>query len=134
MEYGVLNAIVDLKIMQSLTKEFWVKDYGKMNFAQYWGYDIQGCIYQTVVFEVIKKQLPFFIAGASKEPITDIEVIEFYQSDLDDVRSIIDSNMGRILKVKSGEVEPDRCGQCDYCRHTKVLTAPVHFSELTERV
>ena len=34
-------AIVDLKVMQSLTKVFWTRDFGYMDFIQYWGYNIQ---------------------------------------------------------------------------------------------
>lgn len=35
--------------------------------------------------------------------------------------------MPRILEVKNGKAEPERCGVCEYCRQTKVLTAPIDF-------
>lgn len=124
------QCIVDLKIMKSLKDSFWVKDYGKMSFVHYWGYDIQGMIYQRIVECNTNKRIPFYIAGASKEKITDIEIIGFTQKDLDDTASIVEGNVSRILKLKSGEVEPERCGKCDYCVSTKVLSRPIHFSEL----
>jgi len=123
-------AVVDLKIMKSLRESFYVSDYGKMCFAHYWGYDIQGAIYQEIVRCNVNKQLPFYIAGASKEPYTDIEIIGFTQSDLNDTMSVIESNTKRIVDIKSGKIEPDRCGKCNYCIHTKVVTKPIHFSEL----
>lgn len=126
--------IVDLKIMRTLSESFWVKDTGHMSFVQYWGYDIQGAIYQELVFQATGKKLPFLIAAASKEPVTDIEIIGFLQSDLSDVLSLIEPNINRIKQLKSGEVEPDRCGFCDYCKSTKVLTEPIHFSRIIRRV
>ena len=35
--------------------------------------------------------------------------------------------MPRILAVKNGEVKAERCGVCEYCRSTKVLTEPIDF-------
>lgn len=37
----------------------------------------------------------------------------------------------RILRVKSGEAEPDRCELCDCCRHNRVLTRPISIMDLT---
>ena len=42
-------AIVDLKVMASITKLEWVRDIGYLDFVRYWGYDIQGAIYQEIV-------------------------------------------------------------------------------------
>ena len=39
-------AIVDLKVMASITDLKWVKDIGYLDFVRYWGYDIQGAVYQ----------------------------------------------------------------------------------------
>lgn len=126
------KCIVDLKVMASLNKSEWVKDYGKVNFIEYWGYDIQATIYQKVVEINTGKQLPFLIAGASKEKTPNIEVIAFDQRKLDDTLSIIESNIPRIISLKNGEIEADRCEICDYCRYTKVLSKPIHYSELIE--
>lgn len=35
------TAIVDLKVMSSITELKWVKDIGYLDFVRYWGYDIQ---------------------------------------------------------------------------------------------
>lgn len=128
------KCIVDLKCMASLTKSEWVKDWGKTNFIDYWGYDLQAAIYQKVVEINTGKKLPFFIAGASKEKTPNIEVIHISQSKLDDSLSLIEPNISRIMALKKGEVEPDRCEQCDYCRHTKMLTHAIDSSELLDEV
>lgn len=128
------KAIVDLKVMKSITEMQWVKDYGKMNFIEYWGYDIQAAIYQKVVELNTGKKLPFLIAAASKEEFPNIEVIIFDQKKLDDTLSIIEASMPRYLALKRGEAEPDRCDVCDYCRHTKKLSKAIHYTELIENV
>jgi hypothetical protein len=126
------RAIVDLKVVRSITETHWVKDYGRMNFIEYWGYDLQGALYQEIVRINTGKRLPFLIAAATKEIQPNIEVIGFDQGRLDDVLKTIETHIPRILQVKRGEVEPDRCGQCDYCRWSKKLTHAIHYSELQE--
>lgn len=128
------TCIVDLKVMASLTDSKWVKDHGYCSFVEFWGYDIQAAIYQDIVRQNIRKLLPFLIAAASKEKVTDIEVIGFLQPNLRDVLSLIEPNIKRILDIKSGKIKPNRCGGCDYCKHTKVLSGPIHYSRLIQGI
>jgi hypothetical protein len=137
IKIDVLNegkAIVDLKVMKSITEGFWVKDYGRVSFVEFWGYDIQACVYQAVVQANVGADLPFLLAVASKEKFVDIEVIGFNKMDLKVMRPEIETNVNRILALKSGAVEPTRCGVCDYCKFTKVLSAPIHYSEILQKV
>ena len=60
------KVIVDLKVMSSITKHEYVRDVGYLDFIRYWGYDIQGAIYQEIVRQNTGKRLPFYIAAASK--------------------------------------------------------------------
>lgn len=122
--------ITDLKCMAAIRDSFWVKDYGYMSFVPYWGYDIQAAVYQKIVELNTGKKLPFFIAACSKEKVTDLEIIGFRQQELDDCISTVGPNIKRIIQLKAGEVSPDRCELCDYCKLTKVLVKPVHYTEL----
>lgn len=128
------KAIVDLKVMRELHKAEYTKDYGYMDFIQYWGYDLQGAIYQEVVYRNTGKRLPFFIAAASKEKETDIELIWIPDEHLHEKLIEVERNTPKILALKDGGVEPIRCELCDYCKHTKVLKQPIHFSELLGEV
>lgn len=128
------KAIVDLKVMRELHKVEYKKDYGYMDFIQYWGYDIQGAVYQEVVYRNTGKRLPFFIAAASKEKETDIELIYVDDQHLKEKLIEVERNTPKLLDVKKGLVKPLRCEICDYCKHTKVLKAPIHFSELIGEV
>ena len=124
-------AIVDLKVMASITKLEWVKDIGYLDFVRYWGYDIQGAVYQEIVRQNTGEKLPFFIAGATKQTEPDIRIIHVTDNYLQEALHMVEMNMPRILRVKNGEVEPDRCELCDCCRHNRVLKKPISIMDLT---
>ncbi len=124
-------AIVDLKVMSSITELKWVKDLGYLDFVRYWGYDIQGAVYQEIVRQNTGKKLPFYIAGATKEKEPDIRIIHVTDNYLQEALSVVEANTPRILGLKSGELVPDRCELCDCCRHTRVLTRPISIMDLT---
>lgn len=124
-------AIVDLKIMASITELKWVKDIGYLDFVRYWGYDIQGAIYQEIVRQNTGIKLPFYIAGATKEKEPDIRIIHVTDNYLQEALNLVEANMPRILRVKNGEAEPDKCELCDCCRHNRVLERPISIMDLT---
>lgn len=124
-------AIVDLKVMSSITDLKWVKDLGYLDFVRYWGYDIQGAVYQKGIEITTGKRLPFYIAAATKENEPDIRIIQITQNYLDEALSVVEANLPRVMRVKSGEVFPDKCELCDCCRHHRVLTGPISISDLT---
>ena len=61
-------------------------------------------------------------------------VIHVADNFLRDALSIVEANMPRVLSVKNGEEQPHRCGLCDYCRRTKVLTGPIGILDLLKDV
>lgn len=124
-------AIVDLKVMQSITEMKWVKDVGYLDFVRYWGYDMQGAVYQAVVEQNTGKKLPFYIAAATKESEPDIQIIQITQNYLDEALRYIEAQMPNVLAVKNGERTPDRCECCDCCRATRILRKPITIDELT---
>ena len=76
--------IVDLKIMRDF-EPIWSADEGRrVHWIEAWGYDIQGAIYQEVVYQNTGKRLPFIIAAATKEKSPDIGLFEIPQSRLDE--------------------------------------------------
>ncbi len=124
-------AIVDLKVMASITELKWVKDIGYLDFVRYWGYDLQGAVYQEIVRQNTGKKLPFYIAAATKEKEPDIRIVHATDNYLQEAFNVVGANMPRVLRVKSGEAEPDRCELCDCCRHNRVLTRPISIMDLT---
>lgn len=125
------KAIVDLKIVEDIYKGFYDKDLkATLNFIQFWSYDFQLAIYQKVVELNTGKQLPCFIAAADKGKTTNIELIHITQPELDAALVGVEKGVERIKLLKSGEEQAERCGICDYCKETKVITAPIPMSKL----
>lgn len=129
--YHENKCIVDLKVVEDIYKDFYVKDFGVMNFIDYWGYSGQLAVYQKIVELNTGKKLPCYIAAVDKTSSPAIEIIQIPDDKLKYELSLIDFDIQHILDVKNGIIEPTRCGKCDYCKETKVLTAPITLDELT---
>ena len=121
------TAIVDMKIMKDF-ESIYKPGEGKLTFIEFWGYDIQGAIYQ----EVEGKSLPFYIAGATKEEETDIGIFQIPQAYLDVALEQVKELAPRYQAIKNGEIEPVRCEHCDYCKRTKVLTKIISLEDLKD--
>lgn len=127
-------AIVDLKVVASLTDLKWVKGKGYLDFIRYWGYDIQGAVYQEIVYQNTGKRLPFYIAGISKESEPDLNIIQITQNYLDESLDIVRENVKRIYDIKREMVSPKKCNVCDVCKHFKTLKAPIGIADLTANI
>ena len=120
--------IVDLKCMKDF-EDIWDDESREwMSFAEFWGYDIQGAIYQ----KVDKRLLPFVIVGATKEPEPNIEAMYIPDEDLSFALSEVETMSPRYAAIKRGEIEPAGCGKCAYCRSVKRLTFIKNYKELNE--
>ena len=126
------KAIVDLKTVDDMYKATYTKDSGRLNFIQARGYDFQLAIYQKVVEINTGKKLPCFIAAVDKKDKPAIEIISLSQGELDGTLAGLEIGIKRIKLLKSGEVQPDRCGHCDFCKDTKVIHKPISMSALLE--
>ena len=111
------DKIVDLKVMRSMERIM-----GK-SFVEHWGYDLQMAVYSAVH----GKNLDTYLAVVTKQEPSDIEVIEIPEWRREELLEDVKRNIPRILEVKSGRVEPGRCGVCEYCRATKKITGPIDF-------
>jgi hypothetical protein len=123
--------ITDLKTCESIRKMYWDDVYRtKVPFIVHFGYDIQGAIYREIVRQNTGDTLPFFIAAVSKENVPDIEVIQISNEMLDDKLEEIKPYIQHVGLLKSGEIKPTKCCECDYCKAHKVLTRPILLEEL----
>ncbi len=123
-------AIVDFKTTDDIYKPIYCPGSGKLDFVTAKGQDFQLAIYQKVVELNTGKRLPCYIAAADRGKVTNIELIQIPQTQLDGALVGVQFGVNRIVKLKSGEVQPDRCGACDWCKETKVITKPIMLSEL----
>ena len=99
--------ITDLKVVQNFLS------------LPIWRYDLQGAVYQAGVEANGLGKLPFYLAVATKEAVTDLDVFQIDQPTLDMALMEIESNMPRFIAVKKGLEEPHYCGVCNYCKSIK---------------
>ena len=117
--------IVDLKIMRSLERIM-----GK-SFVDFWGYDIQMAVYSEIEYlsnkRKNKERLPTYLAVATKEDVTDLEIIHIPRWRHEECLAEVEKNIPKILAYKRGELEAPGCGVCPYCRSVKKLKEPIDF-------
>lgn len=111
------DKIVDLKVMRSMERIM-----GK-SFVEHWGYDLQMAVYSAVH----GGDLDTYLAVVTKQSPSDIEIIEIPKWRREELLEEVERFLPRMIKIKSGEVEPERCGVCDYCRATKKIEGPIDF-------
>jgi hypothetical protein len=114
--------ITDLKYMASLRSPNLFTP-----MIEYWGYDIQAACYQEIVYQNIGKRLPFFFDVATKEKPAHLAVGQISQWNIDKAMDTVRDNIVRFQKIKTGEIEADRCEDynCEYCTNTKIITEAI---------
>jgi len=112
------KGIVDLKIMKDFAP-MW-KDRNKLNFVEFWKYDMQGTFYTITE----GSKLPFYLVCATKEKEPDMVIININQDRMDDIYyHLIEPNIQYFDDIKKGKAEASRCEKCDWCRRTR--NAPI---------
>lgn len=94
---------------------------------EYWGYDIQAACYQEIVYQNIGKRLPFYFDVATKEKPAHLALGQISQWNIDKAMEVVRGNIVRFQKIKTGEIEADRCEDysCDFCTTTKIITEAI---------
>lgn len=123
------KCIVDQKVMKDFEDQ-WNPDEGcRQPYWQFWKYDYQGAIYREIVRQNTGDTLPFMIAAATKQKVTRLQIGQIVPERLDYCLDIVKHEAPRFAAMKRGEVEADRCEQCDYCAETAVLSEVVEYME-----
>ena len=118
--------IVDLKCMKDFNP-IWDEDsHEKVSFVNYWGYDIQGAIYQ----KIDNRMAPFVIVGVTKEAEPDIIAVHIPDEDLSFALDEVETLSPRYAAIKRGEIAPVGCGKCAYCRSVKRLEGITHYKKI----
>ena len=109
--YRPNERIVDLKVVRSFERIM-----GR-SFIDYWHYDWQAYVYHKIE----GNNLPFYLAATTKENEPDLAVISIDMQDAEESFSVVRNKLPRWAAIKKGEIEPERCECCEYCRRTKKL-------------
>lgn len=120
--------IVDLKTVKDF-KPIYEEGFGWRSWIEYWGYDIQGAIYQRVEQAMSGRlnPLPFYIVAVTKEKVPDVAVIHLPQHILDTALKVVEAKIDGFDLMKKGLIPAERCEVCDYCKSTKRLLEAEEF-------
>lgn len=117
------DKIVDLKVMRDF-ESVYKDEIGRVPWFEGWGYEIQGAVYQEIVRQNTGEKLPFYLAAATKEKVTDLDIVHLDDEMLDHALVRFKQEVEYFDAMKKGIIEPERCEKCEYCKSTKVLTEP----------
>lgn len=120
------GAIVDQKVMRDLGDVWSDEERRMVPFAQAWGYDIQGAIYQAVEGHM----MPFILAVGTREEPADLAALYIPDDALRAKLYEVEDLAPRFQAIKEGREEPRRCERCPWCRATRTLRTIVDFREL----
>ena len=125
------DRIVDLKTVRDM-EPVYMPGQGRVDFATAWDWPLQMAIYQKIV-EINKGvRLPCYLAVITKESPADLALIQIEQDRMDAEIAWLEQALPRYEAIKTGAIEPERCGHCAYCRETHKITGPVMLGEYEE--
>lgn len=118
---------VDLKSIRDF-ETIWSSEEGqRVSPVEFWGWDLQGAIYQELRRINTGRKVPHYLALVTKQDIPDIGIWHIPDDVLDIKLQEIRYNATRFQEIKDGKKPAERCEKCEYCRSTKVLTSPVDY-------
>jgi hypothetical protein len=126
----------DIKTTENIHKLHWNRETSEHeSFIQKYDYPLQFAIYAEILRQNLKmdEYLDCYVLAVDKQETPDHEVIfmdvpSFIKEKLEE----IEMKLPRIMAVRNGEVEPERCEKCEYCRSTKRIVKPIHYLDLLE--
>lgn len=119
------GAIIDQKVMRDMESIYDPEERRRVSFVKFYGYDIQGAIYQVLV----GGQLPFILAVGTKQDPPDLQAIHIPDTVLKEALYQVEDAAPRFQRIKMGLEKPERCEKCAYCRATRRLTRIEEYGE-----
>jgi hypothetical protein len=129
--YHPNDKIVDVKYVKNADMVWNDVKKERITFIEDYGYDIQGAIYQEIVYQNTGKKLPFYIAFITKErDESDFDIVNVDQRRLDEALEFV--KMQLIARPYANVLAaPHKCGRkkCPWCKAKKIITAPKSYDE-----
>lgn len=116
---------VDRKAVKDFAEKYKKNEY--LPWWKYWGYDYQGAIYTEIRRQNEENVVPFDLVAITKEKIPDKAWLRFVEDSLTDALTIVKRNAPRFKLIKEGLIEPNKCGECEYCISNKRLIEPEYI-------
>lgn len=128
--YFPKKVIVDLKVVKDFMPIYDPSLKRYVPFIEFWGYDFQGAIYQEIVRQKTGLRLPFFIAAITKETEPELALMCIPQDRLDYCLAVVEATAPKFAAIKCGEMPPDGCGICNWCRSQKIVKEIIDYRDI----
>jgi len=133
--YFPRKCIADGKVMKDLEDVWVVKDGRniKTNYIEARDYPMEGALYQEIERQTSgnpEERLPFVLNVATKEEITNGELVLIDQDIMDERLEYFKEKAPYYQKIKLGLIEPIGCGKCAECIKRKQVYAPKSYRKL----
>jgi len=122
----------DIKTTKGLTETYWNNETrSKETFINKYDYQAQIAIYSEILKQNtgLTEYLEPYLIVVDKQETPDHEVIYMGKDFIQDKLREIESRLEHIVAVRSGELPPENCGKCDYCRSIKKIEKPISILE-----
>lgn len=113
------DKIVDLKYLSNLEM---VKG-TPLPIARFYHWQLH--LYRELAYQLDGKYRDCYLAVVTKETPYDHDIIHISDSLLAQASEDISKCSPRVEALIKGLVEAERCGKCDYCKSTKLITEPI---------
>lgn len=119
--------ITDIKTTRSLDSRQWSKPHGRsLIWYEYYQYYIQSYIYRELACQTFFADgFEMLLLAVTSEPVPDVRVYSWELETLD--RGCLELEIEGLPAIEEVMKEnPARCGFCDYCKETQIITK-VHY-------
>lgn len=122
---------VDLKTTRDLHQGYYDEAaHLRKDFVSYRQYDLQMALYRELIKQTFHVECQPYIVAVTKQTPPDKAILSIPKEQLAAALSNAMEHMPHIQQAMNGEVKPNRCEVCDYCRETKKLGRPVSITTL----
>jgi hypothetical protein len=118
----------DIKTTKNLQETYWNKELKQHEtFINKYDYQTQIAIYSEILRQntgLAEYMEPYLIV-VDKQDVPDHEVIYMGKAFITSKLIEIEERLPHIMAVRNGEIEPQYCGKCEYCRSIKKIIKPI---------
>lgn len=112
----------DLKYIKSFESIYDREQHKRVSFIEHWGYHIQMAVYQEIIRQNIGKRLEPLIVAVTKEIVPNKAIFgQFENDEMENLLNIVETYQDRFVGIKNGEIEPNSCEECEWCRRNKEI-------------
>ena len=122
---------VDIKTTKDIHDRKWNTNYNeRATFIENYGYLLQMGVYKELLKQQYGKEFVPIIAAVSKQTPSEVRLITLDEDKMHFEMILLEENIERLQKVKTGQEKPEMCGKCEYCREHQRINGFTSMDEL----